>query len=301
MKRICWIGFGTLLVALSAVAQDKVALDQAKKELMTAEQQMMNAKQQKELMAAQQQVMNAKQQLGQLEKMAAEAKVIGPEKMMLSSPVIGAPYAADEVTTFTQTLGDGTRIQREDKVKVYRDGQGRVRRETPKEITIMDPVAGVAYSIDQNQGTARKIMVTKTGALQGLLQMDARYQAKAQQEAAAGTFVFVAGGDLYGVVTPKASASGQSLGMQSIEGVLSEGTGATETVPAGAVGNDRPIQVINERWYSSELKTMTMTKHSDPRSGEEIFRLTNIRRGEPSPDLFQPPAGCQAIGPCTAK
>src|ERR1039457_2660766 len=175
MKRICWIGFGTLLVALSAVAQDKVALDQAKKELMTAEQQMMNAKQQKELMAAQQQVMNAKQQLGQLEKMAVEAKFIGPEKIMLSSPVIGAPYAADEVTTFTQTLGDGTRIQREDKVKVYRDGQGRVRRETPKEITIMDPVAGVAYSTDPNQRTTLKIMVTKTGVTQGLLDATATY------------------------------------------------------------------------------------------------------------------------------
>jgi hypothetical protein len=89
--------------------------------------------------------------------------------------------------------------------------------------------------------------------------------------------------------------------MQSIEGVLSEGTGSSETIPAGAIGNDKPIQVVNERWYSSELKTLTMTKHSDPRTGEETFRLTNIRRGEPSPDLFQPPAGCQGIGPCTTK
>jgi hypothetical protein len=131
--------------------------------------------------------------------------------------------------------------------------------------------------------------------------MDARYQAKAQQEAAAGTFVFGPGGRVYGEVAAKASANGQSLGTQSIEGVLSEGTGSSETIPAGAIGNDKPIQVVNERWYSSELKTLTMTKHSDPRTGEETFRLTNIRRGEPSPDLFQPPAGCQGIGPCTTK
>src|ERR1039458_4601482 len=178
MKRICWIPFGTLLISLSAAAQDTVALDQAKKALMAAEQQMMNAQQQKELTTDRVQVINAQQQLVQLEKMAAEAKVIGPEKFMLSSPVIGAPYAADEVTTFTQTLGDGTRIQREDKATVYRDGQGRVRRETPKEITIMDPVAGAAYSIDPNQGTALKMMVTKTGVTQGLLDATATYAAR---------------------------------------------------------------------------------------------------------------------------
>jgi hypothetical protein len=310
MKQICWTVIGGLLISLGAAAQDNATLDQAKKEMNAA-----------------------------LEKMAAEAKVIGPERIMLTSPVTGAPYAADEVTTFTQTLGDGTRIQREDKVPVYRDGQGRVRRETPKEITIMDPVAGAAYSIDPNQGTALKIMVTKTGATQGFLQMDAllagqqagqqahggvgfkvigdaaaadaaklkEFKASAEQEAAAGTagsesrFVFVAGGPVNGEAAAKASANSQSLGMQSIEGVLSEGTSTTETIPAGVIGNDKPIQVVNERWYSSELKTLTMTKHSDPRTGEQIFRLTNIRRGEPSPDLFQPPAGCQTLGPCTTK
>src|ERR1035441_2323236 len=78
-----------------------------------------------------------------------------------------------------------------------------------------------------------------------------------------------------------------SAGTQNIEGVLSEGTRSTQTIPVGSIGNDREMQVVEERWYSSELKTTTMTKHSDPRTGEQIFRLTNIRRGEPSPDLFQ--------------
>ena len=87
----------------------------------------------------------------------------------------------------------------------------------------------------------------------------------------------------------------QSLGTQSIEGVLSEGTGTTATIEAGSIGNDREIKVVDERWYSAELKTTTMTKHSDPRSGETVFRLTNVRRGEPSPDLFQLPAGYQVI------
>jgi hypothetical protein len=61
----------------------------------------------------------------------------------------------------------------------------------------------------------------------------------------------------------------------------------------GAIGNDRPIQMVNERWYSSELQTVVMTKHSDPRTGEEIFRLTNISRAEPGADLFLVPANYQ--------
>jgi len=90
---------------------------------MTAEQQMMNAKQQKELMAAQQQLMNAKQQLGNWRNgRGGEDHRTREDDAVFA--VIGAPYAADEITTFTQMLGDGTRIQREDKATVYRDRPG---------------------------------------------------------------------------------------------------------------------------------------------------------------------------------
>jgi hypothetical protein len=92
------------------------------------------------------------------------------------------------------------------------------------------------------------------------------------------------------------TAKGETLGQQTIEGVLADGTRNVETIEAGAIGNDRPIQVVNERWYSSELKTVVMTRRSDPRSGEEVFRLTNIRRGEPGANLFQPPPGFQISG-----
>ena len=66
-----------------------------------------------------------------------------------------------------------------------------------------------------------------------------------------------------------------------------------ETIEAGKIGNDRPIQVTNENWYSEELQMTVLTKHSDPRTGDESFRMTNIHRGEPGAYLFQPPAGYQ--------
>jgi TonB family protein len=82
----------------------------------------------------------------------------------------------------------------------------------------------------------------------------------------------------------------ESLGKQTIEGVECEGTRTTITVPAGEIGNERPIETISERWYSPELQVVVMSRNSDPRSGENTYRLQNIVRSEPSPSLFQVPA-----------
>ena len=49
-------------------------------------------------------------------------------------------------------------------------------------------------------------------------------------------------------------------------------------IAAGTVGNERPIEVVTERWFSPELKTVVLAKHSDPRLGETVYQLTNIVR-----------------------
>jgi hypothetical protein len=96
-----------------------------------------------------------------------------------------------------------------------------------------------------------------------------------------------------GAMVSKLRARGKSedLGKQTIEGVIVDGTRTTSTIDTGAIGNDRPIQVVTERWYSSELQTVLMTKTTDPRMGESTFSLTNVHRGEPGAYLFQVPAG----------
>jgi TonB family protein len=75
-----------------------------------------------------------------------------------------------------------------------------------------------------------------------------------------------------------------------IEGVEAEGKRTTVTIPAGDIGNEQAIDIVNERWYSSELQTVVMTKQSDPRFGETVYRLANIDRSEPDKSLFQVPA-----------
>ena len=87
------------------------------------------------------------------------------------------------------------------------------------------------------------------------------------------------------------TAKQEDLGEQVIEGVTAKGTRTTTEIPAGAIGNDLPITVTSEEWFSPDLKVLVMTKHADPRSGETTYRLTGITRGEPDASLFDLPAG----------
>jgi TonB family protein len=93
------------------------------------------------------------------------------------------------------------------------------------------------------------------------------------------------------------NAKSESLGKQSVEGVEAEGTRRTVEIPVGEIGNERPIQIVFERWYSPELQVVVMTKHSDPRFGETTYRLTSINRSEPARELFEVPADYTLRGP----
>jgi hypothetical protein len=99
-----------------------------------------------------------------------------------------------------------------------------------------------------------------------------------------GQFVFS------GERAPANKAVTEKLESQIIEGVMAEGSRTTTTIPAGEIGNDRAIEIVTERWYSPEIKTVVMTRHSDPRFGETVYRLTNINRSEPARALFEVPA-----------
>lgn len=185
--------------------------------------------------------------------------------------VKGAPYSATVVTEMIQTLSDGTRITGKTTAAVYRDSEGRTRHEqtfsaigpfaaageAPQLIFINDPVAGVQYVLDPRNRTARRVPLRR-----GPPPMAQQRLAQARTE---------------------------SLGRQMIEGVEAEGTRSTLTIPEGRIGNDRPIEIVSERWYSPELQVVVLSRHHDPRLGDHLYRLTNINRSEPPSSLFQVP------------
>ena len=83
----------------------------------------------------------------------------------------------------------------------------------------------------------------------------------------------------------------ESLGRQDFGGVEAEGEKTVVTIAAGEIGNERPIEIVSERWYSPELQIVVMSKNFDPRFGENTYRLINIDRTEPARSLFEVPAG----------
>ena len=248
-----------------------------------------------------------------LQKMVAEAKVMGVKGGVMGPAVKGAPYSADEIVETTQVLGDGTHIHNESKTTVYRDSEGRVRRETPNEVSIWDPAAGTNYVLNPKNMTARKMLLNFVfrsnsieGGAAGTLgpnQTAFFYRTDGEAGGIGGDTIAVGGRGQSAAELKAMAAAGvaktvrrdagnrESLGTQMLEGVNADGERFTSTIEIGVIGNDRPIQSTTERWYSQELSTNIMTKRSDPRTGDEVFKLTNIRRGEPSPMLFLVPPG----------
>ena len=250
--------------------------------------------------------------------------------------VKGAPYSAQAVTETIQTLGDGNRIINRNTNELYRDNDGRTRREVSikmfgvlgdsgeplRTIFINDPVAGVSYSLDPKTKTAHKSapfqLKFKTADGVNKIEDAQGFEFKIEAPATAGVVKIGPPGapapaepaakqngeynfkiqtdDVGGAVYmfrrqgANENAVKEDLGKQTIEGVEAQGTRFTITIPAGEIGNERPIEIVNERWYSPELQVDVMTRHSDPRTGETTYRLTNINRADPAKSLFEVPA-----------
>jgi hypothetical protein len=238
------------------------------------------------------------------------------------NPVKGAPYSANAVTDTIQKLADGNRIVSHATAAVYRDGEGRERREQsipnigpfaaqgapPMTIFLSDPVAGVNYSLNPSTRTAIKMPVPPLGSLPPMPPVS---------DGASGTFIIPGPpmpppGARAGVLMPgpppgappnslgitlyRSSAVApnppevQLLGAKVVEGVQADGTRSTLTIPAGQIGNDNPIQIVDEVWRSPDLQVIVHSEHSDPRMGTTVYSLQNISRNDPSPELFQVPS-----------
>jgi hypothetical protein len=261
--------------------------------------------------------------------------------------VTGKPYSAQAVTESTQMLADGNRITQRNETRIYRDGQGRTRREQTlgglgvwqpanepaTTITIHDPVAGTTYMMNPGTETAHAIqpftlragevhaeasaqidglesgsgtaaaVPAPGGVVTGGVRVHARdvvIEAEGSPAPHVGTFevplpppapgiAFSPMGAISAMPFAPGEVTTEDLGEQILEGVLARGSRETRTIPAGAIGNERPIDIVMERWYSEELEADVLRRNVDPRFGETTYQLVNVVLGEPSADLFVVP------------
>ena len=191
--------------------------------------------------------------------------------------VRGVPFTAVAVSETVQTLSDGSRVPRGRTARIFRDGEGRVRLEFGSDagrggaFTLYDAVSGVTYVV----GAGRRAAL--------------RFSPPAADDSTRRATVITPQSpplDVGAVVGEKI----EPIGRRVIEGVEAEGVRVTSPLPANAGGGERPGRVVYERWYSHELRRDVLIRCTDPRFGEAVFRLTEIRRAEPSADLFRIPA-----------
>lgn len=218
--------------------------------------------------------------------------------------VKSAPYAAEIVSESVQVLPDGNRIRQSSTVKVYRDSEGRTRREatlgpgammmlgavsqTTQQhvIFINDPVAKVSYALNPQDKTGTKSAWPQNGT--GA--MMARRQ-PASGGGPGGRGMMMGGGPGRGPEMRFVQYSKtESLGRQTVEGIPADGTRTTVTIPAGQMGNEQPIVVVRESWFSPDLQVTVLSKNTDPRFGDSTSKMTNISRAEPAHALFEPSA-----------
>lgn len=279
---------------------------------------------------------------------------VSSEMSIDGKTVKGAPYSAQAVTESVQTLADGNRIVHRTTASVFRDGEGRTRREqtlnavgaysasgdAPQTIFINDPVGQVNYILDAKNKNARKIDLSGISVVRKKVAEGAAASSEQHQKEMAEMKIHIAQADAgkgkagwtaeqgdkntaemkahmaelkaHMAEAEAAAVAGRAggmtferqiltradskntrkedLGKQTIEGIEAVGTRYTTTIAAGEVGNEQPIFVVSEKWYSEELQTVVMMKNSDPRFGENSYRLTNINRSEPAHSLFEVPS-----------
>ncbi len=208
------------------------------------------------------------------------AKFIAAELRFGDKLVKGQPFSADTVLEDTRRLYDGTTVTKSNKGAFYRDGAGRTRREQPLEM-----VGGV--SIAGTDGKPQMLVFindfgTKT---QYFLDMNNKVARR-----------HGIGGPPPGEAGTPPDAKTESLGKKTIEGVETEGTRVSFEIPAGQLGNDKPMLVVTENWFSPELQMIVYSRHIDPLAGEHVFKLVNIKRSEPSAELFVVPSGFRVEG-----
>jgi hypothetical protein len=95
---------------------------------------------------------------------------------------------------------------------------------------------------------------------------------------------------MFGDMKWASKATTKDLGTRDVNGVRAEGKLRSYEIPAGEIGNRNPIVVSDETWTAPDLQVTVYTKHSDPRSGDIVFHLENVRREEPAASLFAAPA-----------
>jgi hypothetical protein len=187
------------------------------------------------------------------------------------TPIPGVPFSATVMLVSKQPTADGSVETRMTQVLIARDSRGRIRNErhalVPEEFHGMPPLVGV-HIFDP---------ATRISYMYNPATMVARER----------------------IIPPppqrQANPNGVDLGYQTLNGLQARGSRITRVIPAEASGTGKPVTITDETWYSEDLHMNLLEEHADPRGGKQSLAILSIERTEPSPSLFDVPAGYKIV------
>ncbi len=187
--------------------------------------------------------------------------------------VAGLPFSATLVIEAEREWADGSVQVRRTISIIARDSKGRthneVRRLMPEyfhgspeliSVRVFDPETRMRTICDMAEQTGRREFVPKTPAKPSV---------------------------------PNPQVHVEDLGTTPLNGLQARGTRRTQTIYGSGYGNGGPIEVVDETWYSPELRLNLLVRHSDPRNGVETVGVSGLKREEPAATLFEAPPGCK--------
>ncbi len=197
------------------------------------------------------------------------------------TPIPNAPLLAVVNTESTSILENGTVVNQRTISAIARDVHGRIFNERRPMIPASDagtpPILSIhIYDPQTRQNTF--INPQEKVAWQNTLSRPPATEPPALGSGAAGPYV-----------------KEEDLGTRRMEGVDCHGIRDTQTIPADVSGTGAPLTVVDEYWYSSDLRLNMLVIHKDPRTGEQTTTVTQVSRSVPDPAIFEVPAGYQIL------
>jgi hypothetical protein len=202
------------------------------------------------------------------------------------TPIPNSPLLAVVNTQSTQILQDGSSLNQKTLSAIARDVHGRIFNERRPLVPASDTATPPILTIHIYDPRTRKntfIDPQNHVAWQSTLN---RPPSSVPPE--------VGSIPLVGSAPASPYVKEEDLGTRKMEGVDVHGFRETQTIPAEASGG-REITVVDEYWYSEDLRLNMLAIHKDPRSGEQTTIVTQVDRSEPDPAIFEIPPGYKVI------
>jgi uncharacterized protein YecT (DUF1311 family) len=187
--------------------------------------------------------------------------------------VTGQPFHAKIQVEITRTLPDGTTVAQKYYTLAARDADGHEYRET-RDIIPADS--------DRDPPIIRTVVYDPKTSLITTCTPDQRICRQTNFDPTQHPVDEAAGASSDG----KSVLTREDLGTKMMDGLRVTGTRETRTFNPGAFGNDKPVVVTKEIWYSPQLQFNLSVTRLDPRNGNQKLNVVDLKLGDPGQEWF---------------